>query len=74
MIINEKLMADLRAITGWTVDKINLEFSKLKCNYYDAKDVFLATGRLPNEVDEIVLNNFGFQVWFSLIQRRLLEN
>lgn len=72
--MNEELMADLRSITGWSVDKINEEFSKLKCSYYDAKDVFLASGRLPNEGDQIVLNNFGFQVWFSLIQRGLLEN
>ena len=74
MIINEKLMADLRVTTGWTADKINLEFSKLKCNYHDAKDVFLATGRLPNEGDEMVLNNFGFQVWLDMIQQGLLEN
>ena len=72
MITNEKLMADLRKITGWNVDKINEEFSKLKCNYHDAKDVFLATGRLPNEGEQIYLNNFGFEAWFGLHKRGFL--
>lgn len=72
MVTNEKLMADLRKITGWSVNKINEEFSKLKCNYHDAKNVFLATGRVPNEGDQICVNNFGFEAWFDLHKRGFL--
>jgi len=74
MVINEKLMAELRCITGWSVDKINSKFTKLGCNIYDAKEVFLATGRLPNKLDELVLNNFSIEVWHNLFLQGLFDN
>ena len=73
MVISEKLMAELRCVTGWSIDKINIETSKLKCDYNVAKDVFLASGRFPNEPEQIVINNFGFEVWFSMYQQGLIK-
>lgn len=67
--VNEELMSDLLKITGWNEDKINEEFSKLKCNLHDAKNVFMAIGRLPKEEEQTFINYFGFDSWVRINQQ-----
>jgi hypothetical protein len=67
MIKNQDLLNKIKIVTGWNEEKIQQEFSKIKCYYYHACDFFLRTGRLPSEAEQVLINNTINLDWVDLM-------
>ena len=69
--MNEELIRQCRIITGWSIEKIHKSFPDLNCNYWDALNFFKYAGRLPTEIEQRTLNEFGFDALRELWRNNL---
>lgn len=74
MLYNDELIHEFRKVTGWDVAKIQEEVSPLKCNYWIALDVYTASGRLPTDIEQRILNEYGFNAWYASFSRKSVKN
>jgi len=63
--MNQNLILQFRKFTGWPESKVLNELKKVSCSYVDALHVYLAAGRMPNEVECILIRTTNFHTWLD---------
>lgn len=73
MNLSLELIHNYRMYTGWTENKVLEQISLLKCNYWDALNVFKCLARFPTDDEQIVLKTIGFEMFYELVRKQIIK-
>lgn len=72
-IKDEKFFSDFCAITGLTEKEAKDELKSLDCDRDNVIRFYTVTGHFPNRSDCKLLNNIGFENWYNLTNKAIIN-
>lgn len=69
MNLSKELIHNYRQCTGWTEDEVKEQISFLKCDYWEALNVYKCLARLPTDEEQNVLQIIGWQTFCKFVKK-----